>query len=619
MTTAIAMAISAAAVAQFAPVQHEGDYQLYIDLTAEAADRLPIELVTPILPKGKVVYNMPKMVPGTYSIYDFGRFVKEFQAFDTRGNQLEVNQLNVNQWEIVQGEKLYKIKYWVDDSFDDTSEPHIFDPAGSSFRQGEVFLLNLFNMVGYLEGYKNMPFELEVEVPDGMYGVTALDDLNEALNKDHFSAPTYFELHDNPILYAKPDTTTLQVNNTEVIVGVWSENGIVTAAEAMEASAPVLQAIGNYLGGTLPTDRYAILLYVAPPNMDGSSSMGYGALEHHRSTSVTMPEFESPELYSEIRHIVAHEFLHIVTPLQLHSEYVADFDFVNPEMSQHLWLYEGVTEYTSLLVQVREGLITREEFLEEMHGKLEGAEDFNSKIPFTVMSKHVLTFFEDQYLNVYQYGSVIGMGVDLKLRVLSEGEMGLKDLLSKVGADYGTDTFFVDLHLFDILAEASGYPTEMREFFARHIEGAEPMPFEELLAPFGIGYQEEYSFMRPSFGGFGFGYNEETGRLMAEDVSELDAFGKELGIEEGDEIVEWNGEEFTIFSAQGIVEKFLALEEGTKVKIKVMRKNKKGVYKEKTLKAKVLYVSGTRRHQFELKDNQPAPLRGNWMGNPNNN
>jgi predicted metalloprotease with PDZ domain len=39
-----------------------------------------------------------------------------------------------------------------------------------------------------------------------------------------------------------------------------------------------------------------------------------------------------------------HEFFHIVTH-SIHSKEIQDFDYNDPKMSEHLWMYEGVTEY----------------------------------------------------------------------------------------------------------------------------------------------------------------------------------------------------------------------------------------------------------------------------------
>ncbi|MBK9613952.1 MAG: hypothetical protein IPO34_21815 [Dehalococcoidia bacterium] len=42
----------------------------------------------------------PKIVPGTYSIYDFGRFIFEFNAYDKKGNKLKFEPVDVNQYKI---------------------------------------------------------------------------------------------------------------------------------------------------------------------------------------------------------------------------------------------------------------------------------------------------------------------------------------------------------------------------------------------------------------------------------------------------------------------------------------------------------------------------------------
>jgi hypothetical protein len=55
--------------------------------------------------------------------------------------------------------------------------------------------------------------------------------------------------------------------------------------------------------------------------------------------------------------IAAHEFFHVVTPLNIHSEIIEHFNFVmTPVPSRHLWLYEGTTEWAAHAMQLRAGL-----------------------------------------------------------------------------------------------------------------------------------------------------------------------------------------------------------------------------------------------------------------------
>jgi hypothetical protein len=41
-----------------------------------------------------------------------------------------------------------------------------------------------------------------------------------------------------------------------------------------------------------------------------------------------------------LNHTISHEFFHILTPLNVHSKEIHDFDFNNPKMSALLWMYE---------------------------------------------------------------------------------------------------------------------------------------------------------------------------------------------------------------------------------------------------------------------------------------
>ncbi len=86
-------------------------------------------------------------------------------------------------------------------------------------------------------------------------------------------------------------------------------------------------------------------------------------LEHSYSSLYYMPEMPIEEMNQQLRDFAAHEFFHIVTPLTIHSKEIQDFDFNNPKMSQHLWMYEGMTEYFAGSVQVKYDLISPEQYL----------------------------------------------------------------------------------------------------------------------------------------------------------------------------------------------------------------------------------------------------------------
>src|SRR5690606_38367108 len=174
-----------------------------------------------------------------------------------------------------------------------------------------------------------------------------------------------------------------------------------TAKDMESYVRELVEAQKTFLGEINSTDKYAILLYLSEIEND---AQGFGALEHHTSTTVVLPESMDPQSLKEAMiDVVSHEFFHILTPLNVHSKEIHYFDYNEPKMSQHLWMYEGVTEYFANLFQVQQGLIGEDEFYKRMQGKIDGAKRYNDTMSFTEMSQNILEpKYKAQYANVYE-------------------------------------------------------------------------------------------------------------------------------------------------------------------------------------------------------------------------
>jgi len=573
-------------------------YTAKVNLQNVQDDHLFVELWVPPVTAETIEFHIPKIVPGTYSISDFGRFLSEVKAFDANGKELSIEKVATNRWKITNAKTLKKISYWVEDSFDaDVEENVIFEPAGTNIEEGKNFLLNTFGFFGYLEGMKWFPFEIEVQHDAKMGGVSAMQ--KEVINPttDKFTIDSYDALADNPIMYNAPEVATMKIGDSEVIVSVYSPNGVMGADLVMENIKPILEAASNYLGGELPVKKYAFLIYL----MDyASPSGGMGALEHMASSVYTLPEINPDFLAQTIRDIAAHEFFHIVTPLNIHSEEIGDFDFINPKMSKHLWLYEGVTEYTAHYVQFSNDLISDEDFFAVISDKLGSAEQFTESLPFTELSLGCLGEHEEEYGNVYQKGALIALCIDLKLRTLSDGEYGLRNLMEDLATKYGQTQSFQDDALFAEIV-AMTYP-EMESFFERHVAGNDPLPIVELLDNVGVNYSPYLEVKSRTLGGAELSFDPDVSRLFISSTLGMNAFGKDLGYKKGDRLLSLNGEDMTnLVTLQTTIESYTNnLVEGEKVTVVVERKNKKGVWKQKKLKGKSLLSTRKEKHAVML-------------------
>ncbi|HKL40160.1 MAG TPA: hypothetical protein VJ894_05740 [Cryomorphaceae bacterium] len=588
-------------------------YTLKLDLKNIENDQVDVKLYVPTIYRDTVIYNMPKIIPGTYSISDFGRFVEDLEAIDSTGAALPVEKLDENRWQITNAKGLSYLSYKVKDSFDEPRGAGIFEPAGTNIEAGENVVLNTFGFVGYLDHAKKATYNVEILKPSDFYGETSLPRVSSNDSLDVFAAKDYFQLHDCPMLYCAPDTAAMYVDDTRIVVSVYSPNGKVKAAEVLDLVDDLFPAASEYLGGDLPTDQYSILIYLTS-GFGGSG--GYGALEHNTSTVCVLPEAPIASLAQTIKDVTAHEFFHIVTPLNIHSEQIADYDFMNPQMSKHLWLYEGCTEYAAQHVQVKYGLMSVEEFMQVIKQKMIASSSFDSGVAFTELSKKALDEHEDQYLNVYQKGALIGMAIDLKLLHLSNGEYGIQDLMRDLSAEYGVDKPFEDDRLFLEIGRISGY-LRITPFLEKHVGGIEPLPFTELLGYAGIDYQEEITKNVVSGGGAAVGYNPRTERMVVVSTDKLDEFGQDLGFEKGDEIISWNGVDVNSENFRDQLDAFKqSVSPKDKVTVLVARKKDDGSYQEKKLKAKVKTVERTLYNYLEVEEDiteEQKRIRDAWL------
>lgn len=587
-------------------------YQFYLDLNKISNDLIKIELTTPSIKAAKIIYNMPKIVPGTYSLYDFGQYVMDFEAFDKDGRPLSVNQLDKNRWEIENASAMTKISYWVEDTWDADVDELVFEPGGTNIEQNENVVLNNHGFFGYFDGLKRLKYEVNVTRPENFYGTTGLTTVSTTGNIDQFTTENYMDLVDAPIMYNEPDTLTFNVGGAEILISVYSKNKIATAEELGKDIKNILELQNDYLGGKLPIEKYAFIIYLYEGQ---SGSGGSGALEHSYSSFYYLPEMPADQLSGFVVRVAAHEFFHIVTPLNIHAEEIGDFDFINPKMSKHLWMYEGVTEYFAGHVQVYGGMQTPEEYFGVIQEKLAGAKHFKDDLAFTEMSLGCLGEHESQYGNVYEKGALIGLCLDILLRDNSQGEIGLKDMMDMLSKEYGKDKSFKDEELFDKITSLSS--PEVRTFFKEYVEGEKALPLEDLFNRVGITFKEDVKVKEITLGGIGLSYNPETKHLFIAGNSDMNEFGKSMGYQLNDEIVSVNGVEIDINKAQDQLDSFKNnTKEGDKVEVVVARE-KKGKVKNKTLKGKALLVEKQKNYVIEFNKSateKQIQTRNAWLG-----
>ncbi len=534
-----------------------------IDLTKIVDDKAPVVINPGRFSQETVTYRLPRVVQGTYSISNFGRYIDDFKALDYEGKALPVEKVDTNTWTISNATNLDKITYNVNDTFDVEVTGGIggevpFSPAGTNI-EPKNYVLNLHGFIGYFDSLKNNQYALDVTAPANFIRTSALEDKGQKTAPDgksitsSYFAPRYFDITDNPMMYGELDVEEFMVGDIKIVLSVYSPNGTHTAASLKDTMFKMMEAQKAYLGDVNSTPRYDIYLYLS----DGAdtSPKGFGALEHHTSTVVVLPEASSADgLASSMIDVVAHEFFHIVTPLSVHSEDVHYFDYNQPTFSKHLWMYEGVTEYFAQHFQVYEGLMNNSKFYNTMMDKINISRRMDDAMSFTVMSENILEEpYASNYFNVYQKGALIGMCIDILMRKESNGNRSMLSLMKELSSKYGKNKPFVDDNIIAEITEMT-YPS-VADFLNTHVVGDTPINYGDILEYVGLkmGKSKVETNYIQAGGEFIFGADQEKGKIFFSEKALDNSFWAEQGIQANDVIKTVNGTALTLANAQQII------------------------------------------------------------------
>ena len=564
--------------------------QTTLDLTKVIDDKAPVVINPGRFTTESVTYRLPRVVQGTYSVSDFGKYVDDFKAIDYKGNELPVVKTDTNTWTIANAVNLDKVTYNVNDTFDmEANGGGIglevpFSPAGTNIETTN-YVLNLHGFIGYFDSLKTAQYNLDVTAPKTMLKTSALQETGTKMNDDGVSmtssyfAPRYFDITDNPMFYGALDVEEFQVGDIKIVLSVYSPNKVHSAEKIKAVMQKMMLAQKAYLGDINTTSRYDIYLYLSEGKEE--SPKGFGALEHHTSTVVVMPEempFEA--LSAQLIDIVSHEFFHIVTPLSVHSEDVHYFDYNQPTFSKHLWMYEGVTEYFATLFQVDQGLVGEEEFYSKIMGKIKIASNMNDAMSFTEMSENILDEpYAPQYGNVYSKGALIGMCIDIILREESNGNRGILSLMKELSLKYGKNKPFEDDNLIAEIT-AMTYPS-VGEFLNTHVVGGTPINYNDFFAKAGLTLAEakvKTNYIQND-GTLIFAPDMATMTLPFSEAVKNNSFWAENGVLPGDVIKTIDGKELTMANAQQMLTEVFMWKPGRDVDVVLDRKGKEVIVK----------------------------------------
>lgn len=466
----------------------------------------------------ETLISLPAWTPGHYTIENYASKVSGFHATGSDGSTLDWDKLDKDTWRIAStGTDRVRVAY---DFLADT-----INLSGSRLQDGFGFF-NGTNLFVYPETGYEFDSTLRIELPEGWRIATELEEGDEP---GLFRASDYHELVDQPTFVGNFGMDSVRVDGAWIRLAVHPAERLDTpfGRSALEALRQIADYLHDFFDEEPPYDRYTALIYLP------SEPIGFaGGLEHADSHFDILPAqaVDNPALLPLLQSLLSHEYFHAWNVKRLRPVEMWPYAYDREQFTPLLWVSEGITDYYADLVLARVGTWSREQFWEsltEAVGNVEAIE------PASVEDASLDTWIDPIYVPgnyYYDKGKLIGLLLDTMIRDATDGGSGLDDVILRLYRDrYLEGEGFSTEDVLEAVGELAG-EEGVRQFYRRHIDGREPLPYAGILDRIGIEYVAE-TVVEP-FVGVALRASPE-GRPMVFRVTPGSA-AEAAGLEEGD-------------------------------------------------------------------------------------
>lgn len=426
-------------------------------------------------------FKMPTWTPGYYWMLNYAKNVFNFSATDVNANALDFVKTDLNTWQI-QGIKngIVKISYDVF-AYNISVAESFLDDGRAFISPTGVFLFREEHMQNPVIT-KIIPYKNWTTVNTGLEKIKGRENTYFAQNFD--------VLYDCPILAGNMEMLKFDLDNIPYTIAM--ENPAEFDRDTYVGDFKKIVESATSLIGDIPYSHYSFLI------MD----KGMGGLEHTNSMAVfsnSNYDITNSAGYKGWLAFIAHEFFHLYNVKTIRPIELGPFDYCNPNITDMLWVAEGLTVYYEYLILNRSGLMSRQEVLDAYSRILSGFENANGRKHLTAHQASFdtwLNFFNwnnhtaNTTISYYDIGCALGMLLDLKIRHETDNKKSLDDVMRSLYFDFHKKQSrgYSEEEFKQVCTEAVGGSLE--EIF-RYAETTDPIDYQKYLSYAGVEINQE--------------------------------------------------------------------------------------------------------------------------------
>lgn len=427
--------------------------------------------------KSEFALKMPVWAPGSYLVREFARHVEGFEANSTSGS-VSFYKTDKNTWLIKNPSKgAVNIKYVVY-AFELTVRTSFIDESHAYLNGSNIFM--------YVDGQLNQKSEVIIS-PNSNWTKISCSLPTHKGNAYHLLADNYDILADSPIEIGNHtiiEFTAQGVKHSVAMVGPGNYD-----AEKIKKDFTKIVDEATSVFGTHPCSNYTFIVHNVPS--------GGGGLEHLNSTTVQVQRFaySNESSYQSFLGLIAHEYFHLWNVKRLRPIVLGPFDYNKENYTSMLWVSEGFTAFYDNWIVRRAGFNSPDKYLDLMANeysaltnlagnKVQSVADasFDAWIKYYRRNENS----NNSQVSYYDKGSVIASLLNLMIIEHSEGKENLDHLMRYLYKEYyeKKNIGFTDDQFKQAAEKFTG--KNLTDFYAKYINGVEPISFENYLAIAGL-------------------------------------------------------------------------------------------------------------------------------------
>ena len=372
----------------------------------------------------------------------------------------------------------------------DISLEYIAAPESSGFSSAgsttdKLAVLSWNQMLLYPKGTPSdqLNYQADLQVPPGWRYGTALPIETESGQHIQFKPSSLTTLIDSPVLmgsYFKTIDLSPGSNPPHYLhIAADSEHATEATADEVTHWKNLVKETGALFGARHYRDYHFLLTL--------SDHVAHFGLEHHESSDDRTSErtLIDDSLRRADADLLSHEMTHSWNGKYRRPAGLATPDYSEPMKGNLLWVYEGLTQYLGEVLTPRSGLLTADEFRQELAREAAMLDTRAGRawrpLQDTADAAQLLYDARKDYTDLrrstdyYEEGTLIWLDADVTIRQLSKGAKSLDDFV-KAFAGPPSSTPMVKPYAFeDVVETLNGVqPYDWKTFFHERLQSTSP-------------------------------------------------------------------------------------------------------------------------------------------------